>query len=220
MNLAKYIDHTILKRDAVTTEIEKVCDEAIKYGFASVCTFPIWITVLKNKLKDTDVKVCTVVGFPYGTQSIETKVFEGKDAISKGTNELDYVITVSKVHERDDAYLDRELSEIRKATEGTVIKLILETGLLTKEEIKYISKKAVDAGWDFIKTSTGIQTTGATLEDVQMMVEIAGNKAKVKASGGVRTYEEGVKYVEAGASRIGTSNGVALMEGEKVTEGY
>ncbi len=220
MNIAKYIDHTILKRDAVTGEIIKICDEAKQYGFASVCTFPIWIETIRKQLEGTGIKTCIVVGFPFGTQTIEAKVAEGRDAILKGAEELDYVITVSKVHERDTEYLKRELEEIRRATKGTTIKLIIETGLLTDDEKTYISQMAVDAGWDFIKTATGINTTGATVEDVKLMKAIAGDKAQVKASGGVKTIKDAEAMIDAGATRIGTSNGTLIMEGLEVTGGY
>lgn len=220
MEINKYIDHTILKRDAVTSEIDKIIEEAIKYEFKTICIHPVWVEYASKKLKDTNVEITTVIGFTYGTQTIESKVFEGKDALAKGANELDFVITVSMVHERNDEYLKRELTKIREATNGTLIKLILETGLLTKEEIRYISEMAVDTGWDFIKTSTGIQTTGATVEDVTIMKEIAGDKAEVKASGGVRSYEDAKAMIEAGATRIGTSNGVDIMEGRVADSDY
>lgn len=220
IEINKYIDHTLLKRDAISTDLDKVIEEAKKYKFKTLCIHPIWIEYVKEKLSGTDIGITVVLGFPYGTQSIETKVFEAKDAIAKGADELDFVITVSKVHERDDEYLKRELSEIRNATEGKTIKIILETGLLTKDEIKYIAKLGVDANWDFIKTSTGIETTGATVDDVKIMKEIAGEKSQVKASGGVRSYEDAVAMIEAGATRIGTSNGVDIMEGKVAKSDY
>ncbi len=213
LNINEYIDHTLLKRDAVSADLDKIIEEAIKHEFKTICIHPIWIEYSKPKLKDTNVKITTVLGFPYGTQTTESKVFEAKDAIKKGADELDFVSAVSKIHEKDDKYLVNELKLIRKSTKGKIIKLILETGLLTKDEIKYISKLAVDANWDFIKTSTGIGTTGAKIEDVKIMKEIAGNKVQIKASGGVRSYDEAVKMIKAGATRIGTSNGVDIIEG-------
>ncbi len=219
MKINKYIDHTMLKRDAVTADVDAICDEAIKYDFAAVCTHPIWMEHVRKRLEGTGILAAAVVGFPFGTQTIESKVFEGVDAIKKGAQELDYVITVSKVHERDTEYLTRELTEIRKATQGTTIKLILETGLLDNEEKEYISKLAVDAGWDFIKTATGIMSTGATVEDVELMVNIAKEKgAQVKASGGVKTPEDAEAMIKAGATRIGSSNGVKLMRNEEITD--
>lgn len=220
IKINEYIDHTILKRDAVTSEIDKIIDEAIKYKFKTICIHPMWIEYSKQKLKKSDVKITTVLGFPYGTQTTETKIFEAKDAISKGADELDFVSAVSKVHEKDTKYLKNELNSIRKITKGKTIKLILETGLLNKEEIKYISKLAVDAKWDFIKTSTGVGTTGAKIEDVKIMKEIAGCKVQVKASGGVRSYDDAIKMIKAGATRIGTSNGVDIIEGRVSKEDY
>jgi len=220
MEINKYIDHTLLKRDAVVSEVDKIIEEAIKYNFKTICIHPIWIEHAKEKLNGTGVEITTVIGFPYGTQTIESKVFEAKDALAKGADELDFVTTVSMVHEHDTNYLTRELSTIREATQGTTIKLILETGLLSKDEIKYISQLAVDAGWNFIKTSTGIQVSGAKVEDVVIMKEIAGDKAEVKASGGVRNYEDAVKMIEAGATRIGTSNGVDIIEGRTAESDY
>lgn len=220
MNIAKYIDHTILKRDAISSEIEKICKEAKEYGFKSVCTHPIWTEKIKEELKGSDVLTCIVVGFPFGTNTTKSKIYEGLDAIERGAQELDYVVNVSKVHERDTEYLENELNEIRTATKGTTIKLIIETGLLSDEEKVYISKLAIAAKWDFIKTSTGINTTGATIEDVKLMKEIAGEDYQVKASGGVKTLEDAKNLIEAGATRIGTSNGTLIMDGLEVTEGY
>ncbi len=220
MEINKYIDHTILKRDAVKSEIDKVIDEAIKYEFKTICIHPTWLEYAKSKLIETKIGITIVFGFPYGTQTTETKIFEAKDAISKGADELDMVINVGKVHENDSEYLKRELELVRKATIGTTIKLILETGLLSKDEIKYASKLGVDAGWDFIKTSTGIQTTGATVEDVEIMKKIANGSCQVKASGGVRNYEDAKAMIKAGATRIGTSNGVDIIEGRTASSDY
>ncbi|NQX83256.1 MAG: deoxyribose-phosphate aldolase [Mycoplasmataceae bacterium] len=214
MKINKYIDHTILKRDAVSSEIDKIIKEAIKYKFKTICIHPIWIEYSKDKLKKTDVEITTVLGFPYGTQTTETKVFEAKDALKKGADELDFVINISMVHEHNTDYLNNELKLIRKATQGTVIKLILEIGLLTNDEIKYISELAVAENWNFIKTSTGIQTTGATIEAVELMKSITKNKAEVKASGSIRSFEDAVAMINAGATRIGTSNGVDIMKGK------
>ncbi len=220
MEINKYIDHTILKRDAVTADVDKIIDEAIKYQFKTVCIHPIWIQHAKKRLEGTEIGITAVFGFPYGTQTTEVKVFEAKDALLKGATELDMVINVGRVHMQDEEYITRELEAVRDAVPGTTLKLILETGLLSKEEIKFASRLGVEAGWDFIKTSTGIQTTGATVEDVEIMKEIAGDKAEVKASGGVRSYEDAVAMVNAGATRIGTSNGVDIMEGRVADSDY
>ncbi len=220
MEINKYIDHTILKRDAVVSEVDKIVDEAIKYQFKTVCIHPTWASHVAKRLEGTDIGVTAVFGFPYGTQTTEAKIAEGKDALTKGATELDMVINVGRVHMNDTEFLMNELKSVREALQGTTIKLILETGLLTKEEIKYASELGVEAGWDFIKTSTGIQTTGATVEDVEIMKAIAGDKAEVKASGGVRSYEDAKAMVEAGATRIGTSNGVDIMEGRVAESDY
>ncbi len=220
MEINKYIDHTILKRDAVASEVDKIIEEAIKYQFKTICIHPTWLEYAKAKLEGTGVEITIVFGFPYGTQTTETKIAEAKDAIAKGADELDMVINVGRVHMQDTEFLAKELKEVREATEGKVIKLILETGLLTKEEIKYASELGVNAGWDFIKTSTGIQTTGATVEDVEIMKSIAGERSEVKASGGVRSYEDAVAMVKAGATRIGTSNGVDIIEGRVADSDY
>ncbi len=220
MNINKYIDHTILKRDAVQSEVDKIIDEAIKYEFKTVCIHPIWIEHAATRLQGTGIGITAVFGFPYGTQTTEVKIAEAKDALVKGATELDMVVNVGRVHMNDKEYVLDELTKVRQATEGTVIKLILETGLLSKDEIRFVSELGVEAGWDFIKTSTGIQTTGATVEDVEIMKSIAGDKAQVKASGGVRSYEDAVAMVEAGATRIGTSNGVDIMEGRVADSDY
>ena len=219
-NLNKYIDHTILKRDVTKAEIEKVMHEAVEYQFATMCIAPSWIETVKDTLHEGGVGVTVVIGFPFGQNTIESKVCEAKDAMAKGADELDFVVNVSRAHDNDIDYLKKELAAIREATEGKVIKLILETGLLTDDEKRLISELAVDAGFDFIKTSTGIGTTGATVEDVKLMAEIAGDKAQVKASGGVRTYEDAMAMIEAGATRIGTSNGVDIMEGREGSNDY
>ncbi len=220
MEINKYIDHTILKRDAIQSEVDKIIDEAIKYQFKTICIHPTWIEHASKRLEGTGVEITTVFGFPYGTQTTETKIAEGLDALAKGAHELDMVINVGKLHDNDIDYLKRELELVREKTNGTTIKLILETGLLTKDEIKLASKLGVDAGWDFIKTSTGIQVSGATVEDVEIMKEIAGDNAQVKASGGVRSYEDAVAMIKAGATRIGTSNGVDIMEGRVSDSDY
>ncbi len=220
MELNKYIDHTLLKRDATQTEIDKIIDEAIKYNFKTICIHPIWIEHAKNRLQGTNIGITAVFGFPFGTQTIETKVFEAQDAIKKGADELDMVINVGKLHENDIDYLKRELSEVRNATQGTVIKVIFETALLNEEEIRLASKLSVEAGWDFIKTSTGIGTGGATVEAVKIMKEVAGDRSEVKAAGGVKSIEDAKAMIEAGATRIGTSNGTLIMEGKVADKEY
>lgn len=221
MEINRYIDHTLLKRDATLNEVDAFINDAKKFNFKTICIHPLWVEYAKKQLKGTEVGITTVIGFPYGSQTVESKLFEAKDAIKKGADELDFVITVSKVHDKDEKYLREELQKIRKLTKGRIIKLILETGLLTKNEIVYIAELAIEYDFDFIKTSTGIQTTGATVEDVKLMKEIANKKNKeVKASGGVRSKEDAMKMLEAGATRIGTSNGVDIMNNKVSKNDY
>ncbi len=220
MKINKYIDHTLLKRDAIQSEIDKIIEEAIKYKFKTICINPTWIEYAKKRLEGTNVEITVVFGFPFGTQTIESKIYEAKDAISKGADELDMVINVGKLHDNDIDYLKRELTEVRKATEGKIIKVIFEVALLNNDEIKLASQLAVDAGWDFIKTSTGIGCDGATVEAVKIMKEIAGEKAEVKAAGGVKSYDDAMAMIDAGATRIGTSNGAIIMEGKIADSDY
>ena len=218
-NLNKYIDHTLLKRDVTKPEILKAMDDAIEYKFATLCIAPTWIEVVAPKLHENGVKVTTVIGFPFGQNTIESKVAEAKDAIEKGADELDFVINVSRVHDNDVEYLKKEVAAMRASTQGKVIKLIIETNLLSNDEKRMISQIAIDGGFDFIKTSTGIGVDGATVEDVKLMKEIAGNK-EVKASGGVRTLDAAIAMIEAGATRIGTSNGVDIINGLEGKNAY
>lgn len=212
--LSKYIDHTLVSRDPKAKDLDRVIEEAIKYNFKSLCITPVWINYAKQRLHDANILVCTVIGFPYGQHTIKTKVFEAKDAIKRGVDELDFVINVSKLHDNDEKYLKKELKAIRKATKGKTIKLIIETGLLNDEEKKLASKLGAEAKFNFIKTSTGIGTSGATVRDVKLIKSIVKDKAKIKASGGVRNASTAMEMIEAGAERIGTSNGVSIMSGQ------
>ncbi len=196
--------------------MKKVVEEAIKYNFKGLCINPTWIKYVKDKLNKNGILVVTVIGFPFGQFTTETKVFEAKDAIKNGVDELDFIANVSKIHEKDTEYLKNELNEIRKATKGKTIKLIIETGLLNNEEKTYITKLGIEAGFDFIKTSTAVNTTGATLEDVKLIKSLISGDTKIKASGGVRTLEDAKKLIEAGANRIGTSNGIDIINGKDV----
>ena len=220
MKINKYIDHTILKRDALTAEVIAARDAAIKYDFAGLCVNPTWIETVKEDLHKNGLLVIVVIGFPYGQFTTEAKISEAKDAIAKGADELDFITNVTKVHERDSKYLENELSEIRKATKGKVIKLIIETGLLNDEEKVYITNLGAEAGFDFIKTSTAVGTTGATVHDVSLMKVIIDGRAKIKASGGVRNIKDAQALIDAGADRIGTSNGIDIVEGKTAKTGY
>jgi deoxyribose-phosphate aldolase len=214
MDLNRYIDHTNLNRSAQSYEIEKLCKEAKKYNFASVCVHPCYIEKAKKLLKGTDVSVCTVIGFPLGMNTTETKVFETKDALSKGADEIDMVINVAALKEGKKAYVKDEISKIREVTKGKILKVIIEECCLTEEEIVTITKICNECKVDFIKTSTGFAEHGATMEAVHIIRENKKEEIGIKASGGIRDYATAKKFIEAGATRIGTSSGVKIMEGE------
>lgn len=216
MNIAKMIDHTLLKANAKTEDIEKLCNEAKKYEFASVCINPAFVELSYKLLKDTDVKVCTVIGFPLGANTIETKVFETHDAIKKGATEVDMVINVGMMKSGNYDYVKKEIEEVTKAAKSygdIIVKVILETCYLTNEEKVKACEMTVEAGADFVKTSTGFGDGGATVEDVKLMRKVVGENFGVKASGGVRTVEDAKAMIEAGANRIGASAGVKIVEG-------
>ena len=208
----KLIDHTLLKPDASIEAIEKLCEEALKYDFASVCVNPGFVPLCAKLLKGSNVKVCTVIGFPLGATLPSVKVYETKEAVREGADEIDMVINVSQLKAKNDAYVYQEIKDIKAACDGKLLKVIIETCLLTDEEKVRACELSVKAGADFVKTSTGFSTGGATAEDVALMRKTVGPHIGVKASGGVRTYEDMVEMVKAGANRIGTSNGVKLLE--------
>ncbi|MBR4163722.1 MAG: deoxyribose-phosphate aldolase [Solobacterium sp.] len=211
MKRSKYIDHTLLKADATKQQIVKLCEEAKEYDFASVCVNPSWCELASEILKGTDVKTCVVVGFPLGSMTTDAKVAETKDAIEKGADEVDMVIQVGKLKDGDDAYVTEEIRQLKQACGDKVLKVIIEACLLTDEEKKRACLDALNAGADFVKTSTGFSTGGATVEDVRLMKATVGDKMQVKAAGGIRTKEQMDAMIEAGAERIGTSNGIALL---------
>jgi deoxyribose-phosphate aldolase len=208
------IDHTLLKQDATKEQVEKLCAEAKEYSFASVCVNPTWVKTSAELLTGTPVKVCTVIGFPLGASTPETKAFETTDAINNGAGEIDMVLNVGALKSQDLDLVKRDLEAVVNAAKGkAIVKVILENCLLSKEEIKVASKLSKDAGADFVKTSTGFSTGGATFEDVALMREVVGPDLGVKASGGVRSLEDVQKMIEAGATRIGASSGVQIMQG-------
>lgn len=211
--IAKMIDHTILKPEATEKEVLKLCKEAVEYNFASVCINPSMVPVAATALEGTDVEVCTVIGFPLGATTTEVKAFETKDVIEKGATEVDMVINVGKLKERDLEYVKNDIKAVVEAAKDKALtKVIIETCLLTDEEKVIACQLSKEAGADFVKTSTGFSTGGATAEDVALMRKTVGPHIGVKASGGVRTHEDMVEMVKAGANRIGTSNGVKLLE--------
>ncbi len=211
MKDSKYIDHTLLKADAKKEDIIKLCDEAKEYDFFSVCINPCWIDVAKNELEGSDVKTCVVIGFPLGAMSKEAKVLEAKDAIEKGVDEVDMVLNIGKLKDNDDEYVVSEIASIKEVCGAKVLKVIIETCLLNEEEKVRACLLAKKAGADFVKTSTGFSTGGATVEDVKLMKDTVGDDMKVKASGGVRSKEDFKNMIEAGADRIGTSRGKDLV---------
>ena len=213
-NIASMIDHTLLKQDATKEQVEKLCAEAKEYSFASVCVNPTWVKTSAELLTGTPVKVCTVIGFPLGASTPETKAFETTDAINNGAGEIDMVLNVGALKSQDLDLVKRDLAAVVNAAKGkAIVKVILENCLLSKEEIKVASQLSKDAGADFVKTSTGFSTGGATFEDVALMREVVGPDLGVKASGGVRSLEDVQKMIEAGATRIGASSGVQIMQG-------
>ncbi|WP_342525389.1 deoxyribose-phosphate aldolase [Chryseomicrobium sp. FSL W7-1435] len=218
---ASYIDHTLLKPEATQSQVEVLCQEAAKYEFASVCVNPTWVAFAAEQLKDSPVKVCTVIGFPLGASTSDTKSFETKDAIAKGATEIDMVLNVGALKSGLNEEVQKDIEAVVEAAKGkAIVKVILETCLLTKDEIVLASQLSKNAGADFVKTSTGFSTGGATAEDVALMKKTVGDDLEVKASGGVRSIEDFNAMVEAGATRIGASSGVLIMEGQKSDSDY
>lgn len=211
-DLTKYIDHTLLKADATEEQVKELCEQAAAHNFMSVCINPTWVKKAAAYLHDSDVKVCTVIGFPLGENTTEVKAFEAKNAIQNGADEVDMVINIGALKDQDDEAVERDIHAVVKAAEGKALtKVIIETSLLTNEEKIRACEIAKRAGADFVKTSTGFSTAGATVEDVKLMRTAVGPDMGVKASGGVRTPEDAENFISAGATRLGTSNGVALL---------
>ncbi len=215
MNYAKYIDHTLLKADATIKEITKLCEEARQYGFMSVCINPSYIPLCKELLKGSEVKVCTVVGFPLGMMASSAKAFETKQALLDGADEIDMVINIGKLKDKEYDYVKAEIAELKHICKDKVLKVIIETCLLTDEEKVKACQLAKEAGADFVKTSTGFSKGGAVASDIKLMRETVGLEMGVKASGGVSTFDDMLKMIENGATRIGTSHGVDIMKDVK-----
>lgn len=218
--LAKMIDHTLLRADATRNELTKLTEEAKQYQFASVCVNPGWVSYAAEQLKGTGVDICTVIGFPLGASTSETKAFETKDAIAKGATEVDMVINIGALKDGNDDAVEQDIRAVVEAAAGTLVKVIIETCLLTDDEKVRACQAAVRAGADFVKTSTGFSTGGATPEDIALMRRTVGPDVGVKASGGVRSLEDMQKMIEAGATRIGASSGVKIMQGGQSTSSY
>ncbi|QHE53013.1 deoxyribose-phosphate aldolase [Pontibacillus sp. HMF3514] len=219
--MAKMIDHTQLKPDTAQEKIEQICNEAKEYGFASVCVNPYWVSFCYDRLKDTDVKVCTVIGFPLGATTMETKAYETKQAIEQGATEVDMVINIGALKSGDYETVKSDIEAVVRATEGKALtKVIIETSLLTDDEKVKACELAKEAEADFVKTSTGFSGGGATVEDIALMRKTVGPDMGVKASGGVRDREGADAVIEAGATRIGASAGMAIVSGGQGTSDY
>lgn len=212
MELNKYIDHTNLKTTATMKDIEKLCNEAIEYGFASVCVEPYYVSLASELLKDTNVSVGTVVGFPHGMNTISVKEYEAIDATNNGATEIDMVINMGALKNKDYDYIKEEIETVRDSIGGKTLKVIIETCYLTDEEIVKMTEICNDTFVNFIKTSTGFGSEGATVKDVELINQHKGEVLEIKASGGIKTRKDMLELIEAGATRIGTSSGVEIMK--------
>lgn len=216
MNIGNYIDHTLLKADATLGEIERLCAEAETHQFFSVCVNPVWVKTAKKFLSHSKVKVCTVIGFPLGASTSETKVFETKEAIVNGADEIDMVMNIGALKSGNTEQVASEIEAIVSASAGrALVKVIIETSLLTDSEKKTACQLVESARADFVKTSTGFSTSGATVEDIKLIKSIVGERIGIKASGGIRDYTFAEKLIQSGATRIGASASVAIINGRK-----
>ncbi|MFZ7945451.1 MULTISPECIES: deoxyribose-phosphate aldolase [Bacillaceae] len=220
-NVAAMIDHTLLKPEATREQIQTLCQEAKENNFFSVCVNPTWVSTSKELLQGSGVKVCTVIGFPLGATTSDVKAFETKNAVDNGADEVDMVINIGALKDQNDDLVEKDIRAVVDAAKGKALtKVIIETSLLTQEEKIRACELSVKAGADFVKTSTGFSTGGATVEDIALMRQTVGPSIGVKASGGVRSTEDAEKMIEAGATRIGASSSVAIINGLKVTSDY
>lgn len=218
MKLSKYIDHTLLKATATESDITQLCKEAKKYKFYAVCVNSCYVELCKSLLQNSTVKIACVVGFPLGAMDTLAKINETRGALILGADEFDMVINIGFLKDKKYNLVEDEIKKIKKIVGNKVLKVIIETCYLTDEEIKIATELTVNAGADFVKTSTGFGTAGATIEDIELMKNITQNKIQIKASGGIRDYETAIKYIEKGVTRIGTSNGIQIVTGEKGNE--
>jgi deoxyribose-phosphate aldolase len=220
MKLNRYIDHTLLKPSATKTDIITLCDEAKEHQFFSVCVNSSNVKLAVKQLKDTKVKVCAVIGFPLGAMSTKAKVFEAKQALKDGADEIDMVLNIGAL--KSEAYnkVKKDIKKVKKIMPKKILKVILETCFLSDDEIRIACKLALEAGADFIKTSTGFGTGGATIHHVELMKSVAADKMKIKASGGIKDTETALKYIKLGVSRLGTSSGVSIVSGLISKEDY
>ncbi len=219
--LAKYIDNTLLKQDATQADIVALCRQSVEYGFKAVCVNSCWVKLCAQETAGSGVAVCSVVGFPLGAGVSASKAFEAECAIKDGASEIDMVINVGALKSGMDQYVKDDIAAVVAACKGkAILKVILEMCLLTQDEKKKAIELSQAAGADFVKTSTGFSTGGATVEDIALMHSMVGGKMGIKAAGGIRSFDDAKKVIDAGATRIGTSNGVKIIEGLEVTSGY
>ncbi|AIA29644.1 deoxyribose-phosphate aldolase [Mycoplasmopsis californica HAZ160_1] len=220
MNYNKMIDHTYLKADATVAEIDKLINEAIKYDFKTICVNSSWVAYAKEKLQGTNVGITSVIGFPLGACLSNVKAFEAAEAVRAGADEIDMVINIGKMKQGDYNFVLEDIKTVKASLPNNVLKVIVETALLTNEEIIKVTEIVMESGAEFIKTSTGFSTRGANLEDVKIMKSVCGDKLLIKAAGGISNKADLIAMVEAGANRFGTSRSIAIIEGKESNEGY
>ncbi len=220
MKLNKFIDHTLLKPESTKDQILAVCKEAKENDFASVCVNPTWVKTVNEALAGTDVMTCTVIGFPLGANTSAVKAFETKDAVLNGADEIDMVINVAALIEGNNELVLADIKAVVEAASGKTVKVIIETSLLNDEQKKTACELILKAGADFVKTSTGFNGGGATKADIELFKSVVKDECKIKASGGVRTFDDAMTMINAGANRIGTSGGVSIIKGEENTNSY
>ena len=219
MKINHYIDHTLLKPEATQEQIVKACEEAIEHGFTSVCVNSCHVSLVNEKLSGTAVKTCAVVGFPLGANTTESKMFEARQAIDNGAQEIDMVMNIGALKDCQYTLVEKDIAEIVKVAKGkALVKVILECCLLTNDEKVQSCEIAMQAGADFVKTSTGFSTGGATIQDVKLMRRVVGDKVGVKASGGIRDYDTAIAMINAGATRIGASSSVAIVKNTRIND--
>ncbi len=220
MKLNKYIDHTLLKPEATKEQIKKICEEAKEYNFKSVCVNPTQVAYAKELLCDSDILVCTVIGFPLGANTSSVKAFETKDAIKNGADEIDMVVNIGAIKDQNYDLVKKDIEAVVDSSSDKLVKVIIETCLLTDQEKRKLCQIVIEAGADFIKTSTGFSTGGATKEDISLFKEEVEDKIGIKASGGVRNIEDADIMIKCGATRLGTSGGVQIIKGENSKTDY
>ncbi|MEE3928221.1 deoxyribose-phosphate aldolase [Mycoplasmopsis ciconiae] len=220
LNYNKMIDHTFLKPEATTKEIDKLISEAIKYGFKTVCVNSSWVKYVKEKLANTDIEITAVVGFPLGAMITQAKAHEAKLAIDHGADEIDMVINIGRFKQGDDEYVLNDIKAVKAACSKHVLKVIIETALLSEQEIKRATEIVMKSGAEFIKTSTGFSYRGASLDDIKIMKSVCGDSLLIKAAGGISNMDDLIAMYQAGATRFGTSRSVAIVEGKDSKGGY